>query len=216
MRGKRPNGTSPGKRTAYASREDSQGLTRKDSIPYGDLSGSDTEDNKSHEGDISERPAKRPRARALSEASSSCEPSAHVDQRYFNGAVRHSQIHGHTSDMAISQADLFMASQITEALVIAFYIEVDFLAALIPRTTKLHILTDDRMAQEVAFDQLPTAWTLQRLVVKAFSCMHTKVFLLKYDSFLRVIVTTANVLRMDYEDLDNVSHLYAIEHMLIM
>lgn len=208
--GQRSRDTSPAKRIAYASREDSAGLTHKDSISYDDLSGSDTEDHDSHASASPEHRTKRRRAQSLTIAGVSFLPLENAYQRYFDGAIRHSDIHGHRSVMAISQQDLFMGTQIVEGLVIAFYIEIDFLGSLIPRTTKLHILTDDRMAQEPDFDHLPAAWTLQRLVVKAFSCMHTKVFLLRYESFLRLIVTTANVLRMDYEDIDNASQLYCI------
>lgn len=138
--------------------------------------------------------------------------STHTKQRlsslpFPDGAIRHSQVLDRHSDMSISKEDLFLNDKLERALIICFLVDAVFLNSVLRPGANVELVTEG-----MDTTQVPPSWTVQAFVAKPFQCMHTKVFLLQSPHFMRLIVSTANLIPIDFDHLDNVCTLPPILH----
>ncbi|KAL1934864.1 hypothetical protein VTP01DRAFT_7046 [Rhizomucor pusillus] len=148
-----------------------------------------------------QRAPKRPAEDTNSSAAPSKKPNTTGD-RFWEGAVKLTYIAGFTDPRAIRIEDIIQKNTLKKAVLTAMVASEEFLETHIPRETNVCLVMHGPRAtsRQVGNRVLITAPMLN----SKFGVFHSKLMLLVHDTYMRVVIGSANLISFDYRDIENV------------
>ncbi|KAJ3205448.1 hypothetical protein HDU82_005192 [Entophlyctis luteolus] len=107
------------------------------------------------------------------------------------------------TDRYISFAEVLQPSQLKSAFMSAFQLDIHWLTGIVPKNVPVCLaLHNPEPTGPLKRDNYTLVFP--RLLSKAYSTMHIKLCILFYDSYLRVVISSANLVKYDWDTLENV------------
>ncbi|KAK5667246.1 hypothetical protein QVD99_005861 [Batrachochytrium dendrobatidis] len=125
----------------------------------------------------------------------------------FGGRIGMTFITGHNSQKRIRFQDLVDKATLKKACLSSFSIDDDWLCDVFPSTIKICLARPKPKMVPESVDKLPVTnnilWVFPKMSA-GYGAMHIKFQLLWYPKFLRVVITSANLMPHDWQELENV------------
>ncbi|KAJ3090594.1 hypothetical protein HK102_003259 [Quaeritorhiza haematococci] len=145
---------------------------------------------------------------AGSESAYNGHSGSEIAPKYLDGKVGLTYVKGFSRVDCIAIQDLIKKKHLQKAVLSAFQIDRRWLASILPSDIKLCVVGDrpKDMPETMHHTQISEneLWVFPPKL-PGYGCMHTKLMLLWYDGFLRVVVASANLVDYDWEELENAS-----------
>ncbi|CAO3651027.1 unnamed protein product [Mucor hiemalis] len=122
---------------------------------------------------------------------------------FWDGIVKLTYVQGFVGPDYIRFEDIVNKDKLKKALVTAFVCSMDFINENFPMDVNMCIVTHGRpaMKRQVHSHRIVIQPPLQD---SKYGVFHPKLMLLFYESYMRVVIGSANMERYDYEELENV------------
>ncbi|CAG8738169.1 8605_t:CDS:2, partial [Ambispora leptoticha] len=127
--------------------------------------------------------------------------------KYANGALKLTYIPNFRGDY-VKFEDLIEKSKVKRAFLSCFVVSLDWVQQNFPSQARIVLAKQrDYSAQKpgvytTIFDNI--VLVNPPMLNSEFGCFHAKIMLLYYDNWMRVVITSANLIPMDWEQMENV------------